>query len=86
MKFLNDYVLKNKLLAKLIILKQLLFSEKYIVIAIKNNKKKNIVNVDFQFSVTKEEMNYYTKYLNEYVINTDGLLDSANDIIKKREM
>ena len=85
MKFKNDFLKENKLIVKLRILKQLLFSEKYILIIVRNNEDKKIVNVNLKYTVTDEEMNFYTKYLNEYVKNTCSLIDNANDIIKRRE-
>ncbi len=66
MNFLNEYIIKNRFIAKIKALIKLLKSGTYIVITIDRNSKNNIENMNFQFNVTDTELEFYVMSLIEF--------------------
>lgn len=82
MKLLNEDVIKNKFVAKLKVLLQLLKSGRYIVISIDRNLISNKENVNFQFNVSDKELEFYVKNLVEFRKRSNMLVKNARDILK----
>jgi len=84
MRFLKEYFIKNKTLAKLKIMLQVFLSKEYIVITINNDKRKDNVKIDLQSYVINSELKFYNYYLTEFVTNTSSIVSDARKIISSK--
>ena len=82
MNFLNEYIIKNRFIAKIKALLKLLKSGTYIVITIDRNSKSNIENMNFQFNVTDSELEIYTLSLLEFRKKSNILIEDAKKIMR----
>jgi len=82
MNFLNEYIIKNRFIAKIKALIKLLKSGTYIVITIDRNSKNNIENMNFQFNVTDTELEFYTLSLIEFRKKSSMLIEDAKKIMR----
>ena len=82
MNFLNEYIIKNRFIAKIKALIKLLKSGTYIVITIDRNSKNNIENMNFQFNVTDTELEFYLLSLIEFRKKSNILIEDAKKIMR----
>ena len=82
MNFLNEYIIKNRFIAKIKALIKLLKSGTYIVITIDRNSKNNIENMNFQFNVTDTELEFYVMSLIEFRKKSNILIEDAKKIMR----
>jgi len=82
MNFLNEYIIKNRFIAKIKALIKLLKSGTYIVITIDRNSKNNIENMNFQFNVTDTELEFYVLSLIEFRKKSNILIEDAKKIMR----
>ena len=82
MNFLNEYIIKNRFIAKIKALIKLLKSGTYIVITIDRNSKSNIENMNFQFNVTDTELEFYLLSLIEFRKKSNILIEDAKKIMR----
>jgi len=82
MNFLNEYIIKNRFIAKIKALIKLLKSGTYIVITIDRNSKNNIENMNFQFNVTDTELEFYVLSLIEFRKKSNLLVEDAKKILR----
>lgn len=82
MKLLNEDIIKNRFIAKLIALSRLLKSGNYIVISIDRNAKNKNEKVNFQFNVTDTELEFYARNLIEFRRKSMALLEDAEKILR----
>lgn len=67
MKYINNYLTNGKIFSKMKVIASLIFSYKFIVIAIKKNERDPNVKLDFHTNVTNTELTFYTNYIIEYI-------------------
>lgn len=82
MNFLNEYIIKNRFIAKIKALIKLLKSGTYIVITIDRNSKSNNENMNFQFNVTDTELEFYVLSLIEFRKKSNILIEDAKKIMR----
>lgn len=82
MNFLNEYIIKNRFIAKIKALLKFLKSGTYIVITIDRNSKNNIENMNFQFNVTDTELEFYVLSLIEFRKKSNLLIEDAKKIMR----
>lgn len=82
MNFLNEYIIKNRFIAKIKALIKLMKSGTYIVITIDRNSKSNIENMNFQFNVTDIELEFYVLSLIEFRKKSNMLIEDAKKIMR----
>ena len=82
MKLLNEDIIKNRFIAKLIALSRLLKSGNYIVISIDRNARNKNEKVNFQFNVTDTELEFYARNLIEFRRKSMALLEDAGKILR----
>jgi len=82
MNFMNEYIIKNRFIAKIKALIKLLKSGTYIVITIDRNSKSNIENMNFQFNVTDTELEFYLLSLIEFRKKSNILIEDAKKIMR----